>query len=169
MMGLWWPSKLLKCGKHIICFNRNCSSEQIGILKVQEDDILQHPVLLTVLSALGAHHPSTCNSCWCFLLFLLSTCKYPTCFGPTGHLQMYNLICRSFKVNATVAGNFLGWYWAPVHVFHVFCFRWSNFLTRLWARRSSTNLRKNPQQWQLLQKIYTLNCTLDDGQLGWNM
>jgi hypothetical protein len=38
-----------------------------------------------------------------------------TCFGPTCHLQVYNLVLRrrSFKVIATAASSFSGWHCAP--------------------------------------------------------
>jgi hypothetical protein len=75
-------------------------------------------------------YPSTCSCGWCFLFSLSHIFKYTTCFGPTGRLQVYNLVshCRSFKVTATAAGSFVIWYCAAVHVFGIYCFRWANFL-----------------------------------------
>jgi hypothetical protein len=54
-----------------------------------------------------------------------------TCFGLTGHLQVYSLVCRSFQV------TFLGWHCAAVHMFPIYGAQGHNrvqkFLTRGYA------------------------------------
>jgi hypothetical protein len=56
--------------------------------------------------AFGTLYPSVCNCGWCFLLSLVQIFEYATCFGPTEHLHMYNLVCRSLS-NCYCRGFFL--------------------------------------------------------------
>jgi hypothetical protein len=68
-----------------------------------------------------------CNFGRSFLVSSLQIFTYTTCFGLIGHFQVHNLVCRSFKV--TAAGSFLGWRCAAVHMFPIYGFRWSDFLS----------------------------------------
>jgi hypothetical protein len=89
-----------------------------------------------VILAFGILHPPVCNFS-CFLFSSLQIFKYTTCFGPTGHLQVHNLVsrCRPFKVTVTAAGSFLGWHYVAVHVLCIYGFTWSNFLSCFGVRQ----------------------------------
>jgi hypothetical protein len=41
--------------------------------------------------------PSMYSFGWCFIFYSLEIFKSTSCFGPTGHLQVYNLVCGRVK------------------------------------------------------------------------
>jgi hypothetical protein len=77
-------------------------------LNIPEDAILHSHRRENLKSYMdcGTFYLPTGNSGWCFLFSLLQTYTYTTRFGPTGHLQVYNLVCTSFQKAATVAEFF---------------------------------------------------------------
>jgi hypothetical protein len=56
-----------------------------------------------------------------FPLLFITNIYTTTCFGVTGHLQVYNLVCRSITATATVTCSILGSYCDAVNMFGFTC------------------------------------------------
>jgi hypothetical protein len=87
---------IIKTGKYmpLTCLQECLKSHG---LMVNAYNILQHPVSL--FRYCFWYILSMWNFGCCLPFSLLQIFKDSTCVGPTGHLQVYHLVCRSFKVS----------------------------------------------------------------------